>query len=195
MGKNKIIYGGNVLIDLTVDTVTKENVLVGYKFHGPDGEEYTGTCKFDLDTSGATAKVAEVLAGKTFGAGGTMQTGTMKNNGAVTGTIKTKSQVYTIPVGYHDGSGNVSIDATEAAKIIASNIKSGIEILGVTGSYSGESIKATAVNVTPYTTEQTILPPSGSDYISQVTVAAIYYNESENTAGGTTVTIGTVAPS
>lgn len=46
--------------------------------------------------------------------------------------------------------------------------------------------------VTPSTKEQTVLPDSeeGYNYLSQVTVKAIPYNESENPAGGTTVTIG-----
>ena len=38
MGKSKIIYGGTVLIDLTADTIADGKVLLGYKFHGPDGE-------------------------------------------------------------------------------------------------------------------------------------------------------------
>ena len=39
----------------------------------------------------------------------------------------------TINAGYHNGSGKVSISSTEQAKIIASNIKKGVSILGVTG--------------------------------------------------------------
>ena len=37
----------------------------------------------------------------------------MKNNGAVKGIISTVAGEYTVPQGYHDGSGKVSIDATE----------------------------------------------------------------------------------
>lgn len=59
MGKSKIIYGGTVLIDLTADTIADGKVLLGYKFHGPDGEIHTGSCTFDLDTSGATVKASE----------------------------------------------------------------------------------------------------------------------------------------
>ena len=68
MGKNKIIYGGQVLIDLTADTVEPGKVLLGYKYHGPDGEVHSGSCTFDLDTSGATVKASEILIGKTAGA-------------------------------------------------------------------------------------------------------------------------------
>lgn len=114
----------------------------------------------------------------------------MVNNGAVTGTISTKAQQYSIPVGYHDGSGKVQIATAEQNKIIAGNIKAGITILGVEGNYSGEAVAVEAnKNATPATTSQVITPSTGYDYLAQVTVAAIPYTETSNTYG-TTVTIG-----
>lgn len=186
---NKVIYGGNTLIDLTSDTVTRTDVLNGVSFHLPSGETTTGTCAYDVDSSDCTAVVAEVLTGKTFAKGGSVLTGTMPNRGSVTGTISTKAGEYTIQNGYHDGSGKVSISSTEQAKIIAGNIKSGVQILGVTGSYSGEAITAQAKTVTPATTSQTVLPDANYDYLSQVTVNAISYVETDNVAGGKTATI------
>lgn len=186
---NKVIYGGNTLIDLTSDTVTRTDVLSGVSFHLPSGETTTGTCAYDVDSSDCTAVVAEVLAGETFAKGGSVLTGTMPNRGSVTGTISTKAGEYTIQNGYHDGSGKVSISSTEQAKIIASNIKSGISILGVTGSYSGEAVSVQAKTATPSTSSQTILPDAGYDYLSQVTVNAISYVETDNVAGGKTATI------
>ena len=186
---NKVIYGGDTLIDLTADDVAASDVLSGKKFHLPSGEPGTGTCPYDADTSDATAVAAEILATKTAYKNGSKLTGTMPNKGAVTGTISTKDGQYTVPQGYHDGSGKVSISATEQAKIIAGNIKAGIEILGVTGTYAGDSISAQAKTATPTTAQQTILPDTGYDYLSQVTVAAIPYTETDNTAGGKTVTI------
>jgi hypothetical protein len=53
-----------------------------------------------------------------------------------------------------------------------------------------EGAKPQAKTVTPSTKSQTVLPDTGYNYLSQVTVAAIPYDETENTAGGTTVTIG-----
>lgn len=189
---SKVVYGGKTLIDLTADTVTADKVLSGYTTHGKDGAAITGTCTYDADTGDATAAVAEILTGKTAYVNGVKLTGTMKNNGAVTGTITTKAGEYTIPIGYHDGSGKVSISSTEQAKIIAGNIRSGVTILGVTGTMSGsEDVKAQAKTATPATTAQTILPDgtSGYNYLSQVTVSAIPYVESDNSAGGKTVTI------
>jgi len=189
MAKNKIIYGGTTLIDLTTDTATDEQILSGFTAHINTGEQVEGTCTYDADTSDATAVVAEILNTKTAYVNGTKLTGTMPNRGAVTGTITTKAGQYTIQQGYHDGSGKVGISTTEQNKIIAGNIKSGIVILGVTGNYSGESVTAQAKTVTPATTSQTVLPDSGYDYLSQVTVNAIPYVETANTHG-TTVTIG-----
>lgn len=188
---NKVVYGGEVLIDLTGDTVTADKVLKGYTAHDKSGETITGTCNYDVDSEDATVAVAEMLVGKTAYARGSKITGTMPNNGAVKESISKKAQEVTIAQGYHDGSGKIAISSTEQAKIIATNIRNGVTILGVTGTMSGtEGAKAQAKTVTPTTTVQNVLPDTGYNYLSQVTVNAIPYVESENAAGGTTVTIG-----
>lgn len=188
---SKIIYYGQTLIDLTGDTVTADKLAQGVTAHAANGEIITGTNTYDSDTSDATATVSEVLASKTFYARGSKLTGTMVDNGSVTGYISTKSQEYTIPVGYHDGSGKVSISSTEQDKIIASNIREGITILGVTGTMSGEEgVTAEEVTMTPTNSVQVRTPSTGYNYISQVTVNAVPYQEQLNAAGGKTVTIG-----
>ena len=64
-------------------------------------------------------------------------------------------------------------------------------MLGVEGTMSGtEGAKPQAKTVVPSAAEQVILPDEGYNYLSQVTVEAIPYSEAENSAGGTTVTIG-----
>lgn len=190
---NKVIYGGRTLIDLTGDTVTADKILSGFTAHDKGGESITGTCEFDVDSSDATAAVAEILQGKTAYVRGQKLTGTMKNNGAVTGTISSKDEEYTIPQGHHDGSGKVGISAAEKEKIIPDNIREGITLLGVEGvTVFACGLASSVPDIEPSTKEQTVLPDSeeGYNYLSQVTVKAIPYNESENPAGGTTVTIG-----
>lgn len=187
---NKVIYGGNTLIDLTSDTVTASDILTGVTAHDKSGAIITGTCSYDADTSNDTATASEILSGSTAHARGTALTGTMANNGSVTGTISTKAGQYTIPSGYHDGGGKVKISTTEQNKIIASNIKSGVSILGVTGTYSGEAVTAQSKTATPSTSQQVILPDENYDYLSQVTVNAIPYTETLNSAGGYTAEIG-----
>ena len=182
---NKVIYNGEALIDLTADTVTADNLLKDVTAHDKSGSAIVGACPFDVDSSDATAAVGELLEGKTAYARGTKITGAMKDNAAVAGVIATKEQEYTVPQGYHDGSGKVSIDANEQAKLIPGNIREGVTVLGVEGTMSGsEDSKPQAKSVIPSAEEQVVLPDEEYNCLSQVTVAA------ENAAGGTTVTIG-----
>lgn len=190
MANNKIIFGDTVLIDLTADTVTADKILASYTAHDASGNIITGTCNYDANTQDATVKVAEILKGQTAYARGTKLTGTMPNNGAISLSISTVDGTAVVPQGYHDGSGVVSIDAVEQSKIIAANIKQGITILGVTGTLEPSSaVKVHAKTATPKTMAQTILPDTGYDYLSQVTIEAIPYVETDNSAGGKTITI------
>ena len=188
---NKVVLSsGETLIDISADTVTAADLLKNKTAHDKSGAPVTGSCTYDADTSDATASASEILSGETAYVNGVKITGSMTNNGAVTGTISTKAQQYTIPQGCHDGSGKVQISSTEQAKIIASNIKAGITILGVEGTYSGESVTAQSKSATPTFAQQTILPDANFDYLSQVTVAAIPVTRTDNAQGGVTVTIG-----
>lgn len=188
---NKVVLSsGETLIDLSGDTVDAAHVLKGSTFHDKSGAPKTGTCSYDSDTSDDTVAAAEMLVGKTAHARGVKITGTMPNNGAVSGSIATKDEQYTVPQGFHDGSGKVGIANAEKAKLIPGNIKSGVVVLGVTGSYGGESINAQTKSVTPSFTQQVVQPDDGYDYLSTVTVAAIPVAYADNAAGGRTVTIG-----
>lgn len=191
MAISKVVYGGRTLIDLTADTVKKEHVLKDYTFHGADGEAQAGTCEYDANTQDATAADSEILAGKIAYVKGVKKTGTMANNGAQQITISNKNDAPKINQGYHDGSGSATIAETEKAKIIPENIRQGVTLLGVEGSMSGtEGANAQAKTVTPSTEVQEVLPDEGYNYLSMVTVNKIPYEETENSAGGTTVTIG-----
>lgn len=195
MAKNKIIYGGEVLIDLTGDTVDKASLLAGKIAHDRSGEIITGECTFDADTSDADAVDAEILEGKTAYVAGNKIEGTMTNRGGVQGIISNLTDEYAIQSGYHDGSGKVKIDSTEQDKIIGSNIKSGVTILGVEGTYEGEGGKGQSKEVEAYTDAvNVVLPDTGFDHLTQVTVDKIFYEESPNAQGGVTVSIGKKKP-
>lgn len=187
---NKVIYGGKVLIDLTGDTVTPADLAKGVIAHDKSGAEITGTSTKDSDTSADTAAASEILRGKTAHVKGKLVTGSMPNNGAVSGSIDTVAGQYTIPQGYHDGSGKVSISTAEQAKLVAKNIRQGVVVLGITGTMSTtEGLKAQAKTATPKTTKQTIIPDETYNALSQVEIAAIPYTETDNDAGGLTVAI------
>ena len=184
-----VLSDGTVLIDLTSDTVEAAYLLDGYTAHKRDGSTITGSCTYDADTSDANAISSEILLSKTAYVNGTKLTGSMPNNGAIAGNISNVNSPYTIPQGYHDGSGTVGIDSTSASLLIPGNIRSGVEILSIVGTYEGEDQPTQSKTATPTWNQQTVLPDTGY-VLNSVTVNAIPIEYTENPAGGYTVTIG-----
>jgi len=90
-----------------------------------------------------TATAANILSGKTAYVAGSAITGTMTNRGAVSKTLTTTGSSYTIPAGYHNGSGKVTATITN---LTAANIATGKVVGGVTGTYKGLG-SATAAQV------------------------------------------------
>ena len=186
---NKIVYNGNVLIDLTGDTVQPSDVINAKQFHASNGQAVTGTCTYDADTSDATAQASEILSGKTAYKAGSKITGTMENWGGYSDTITDAHQAVTLPAGYYDGSGNVIIDEDEVEKIVPENIVNGVTILGCTGTATEAKIEPKKT-VTPTATGFNVTPASGFNGMAEVEVLGIPYTETENPQGGLTVTIG-----
>lgn len=188
---NKVIIGSEVKLDLTQDDITPDKLAAGIKAHDKSGAPIVGSSTFDADTSDANAVAAELLKDKTAYVNGVKVTGTMPNNGAKTLDITNKSTPVTIPMGFHDGSGKAQIAADEQAKLIPTNIREGITVLGVTGTMSGsEGMKPQSKNVTPTFAQQEVLPDEGYNCLSSVTVAAIPVTYTDNEQGGQTLKVG-----
>jgi len=105
---------------------------------------YNGT-NFILQGEGGagTAQPANVLSGMTFMNDIGEQVGTMPNRGNINQTLTNQGQVYTIPAGYHEGSGKVTANITNLS---AGNIKAGATVGGVAGTFSSDG-NATAAQI------------------------------------------------
>lgn len=91
------------------------------------------------DTSSSDVTAADVLDGKTFFGASGAGTGSMADNGAVGGTISTKSGTVNIPAGRTSG-GTVSILASAVSDLTPSALLSGKTVLGVQGTLVTPSI-------------------------------------------------------
>ena len=141
--------GGNYTLQDKTATPTKstQTLNADQSYYGLGTVTINAIPEAYQDVTGVTATASDVLTGKKYvSSTGTLTTGTMTNNGAVTKTLDTTSnnQSYTVPKGYHNGSGKVQIVLeTKTA--------------------------------TPTTSAQTIIPTTGK-VLSTVTVKAIPNN-------------------
>ncbi len=184
-----VLSSGEVLMDLTQDDVTVEDVAEGIKFHDKTGEQKTGTNKKTVDASGATAAPAEVLAGKTFGKGTEIQTGTMPDNSGKNVEVSTVAGT-TIPRGFSDGGSKAKLADEEVAKLIPGNIKEGVTLFGVEGDYGPDDVSSQHKTVTASFQDQEVQPDTGYAFLASVTVKGMPITRADNAAGGVTVTIG-----
>lgn len=142
-------------------------------------------------TASGDATAAQILSGKKAYVDGSLITGSMTDRGAQTKTItpSASAQSYTILAGYHNGSGKVSVPAV--SNLTAANIKKGVVVGGVTGTWSGYVATATDL----YLRGNNIAGFTKSSVSITFESGAIYYNEqSANGLGITTTTNYDLSP-
>lgn len=149
MAINRIIHRQNNidqdLINLINDDVTASDVINNKYVHLKDGTRVQGTCTYDADTSDANITAADIISNKIAYANGVKIIGTMPNNGNLNASFALKNANYSIPTGFTTG-GNIKISETEQNKILPENIKNGISILGVNGTFTNDA-NATATDI------------------------------------------------
>lgn len=104
--------GGNYTLQTKTATPTKsqQSITPDQGYYGLSGVTVGAIPEAYQDTSSVTATAADVLATKVIvTADGKVTTGTMTNNGAASKTLGVATTTYTIPIGYHDGKGVISI--------------------------------------------------------------------------------------
>ena len=118
--------------------LTAGNIRSGVKIFNVTGSYAGSSSSSGVDTSDATATAANILRGKTAYVNGSKLTGTMTNNGAVSKTM-TANGSYTIPAGYHNGSGKVTVNVSSSSGSSNNNI----EAYAITNTNPSVSFKRT----------------------------------------------------
>ena len=118
--------------------LTAGNIRSGVKIFNVTGSYAGSSSSSGVDTSDATATAANILSGKTAYVNGSKLTGTMTNNGAVSKTM-TANGSYTIPAGYHNGSGKVTVNVSSSSGSSNNNI----EAYAITNTNPSVSFKRT----------------------------------------------------
>lgn len=153
--------GGNYKLQAKTATPTKKQQTIAPDsgFYGLSGVTVNAIPEAYQDTSSVTATAADVLTGKVFvTATGVVTPGEMVNNGAVDKTLDVTTITYTIPKGYHSGSGKVklvletkTVTPTKSAQDITpttGKVLSKVTVEAIPDKYQDVSgVTATAANV------------------------------------------------
>lgn len=153
--------GGSYVLQskTTVPTKSQQNITPDSGYFGLSDVTVAAIPEVYQDTSSVTATAADVLTGKIFvTADGTVTTGEMINNGAVNKTLDVTTITYTIPKGYHSGTGKVqlvletrTVTPAKSAQDItptAGKVLSKVTVAAIPDKYQDISgVTATAANV------------------------------------------------
>lgn len=123
------------------------SVTVPKGYHSGSGKVTGPTLAALVGTGVTLASAANLLTGVTaYGKDGTKYTGTMPNNGTVAGTISVSGGTYTVPKGYHSGSGKVT--GPTLAALVGSNVSlaSAANLLTGVTAYGKNGTKYTGTN-------------------------------------------------
>lgn len=132
--------GGNYSLQQKTVTPTKaqQSVVSDSGFYGLSSVTINAIPEVYQDISITTATAPDVLANKVFvDSKGATTTGTMPNNGAISKELSSSQRTYTVPKGYHSGSGSVSIPDTyydiQGTTAVSSNVLSGSKFVNSDG--------------------------------------------------------------
>lgn len=153
--------GGNYILQSKTATPTKsqQNITPDSGYFGLSDVTIAAIPEAYQDTSSVTATAGDVLTGKVFvTAAGVVTPGEMVNNGAVDKTLDVTTITYTIPKGYHSGTGKVklvletkTVTPTKSAQDItptAGKVLSKVTVEAIPDKYQDVSgVTATAANV------------------------------------------------
>jgi hypothetical protein len=153
--------GGNYTLQAKTATPTKkqQSIAPDNGYYGLSGVTVNAIPEAYQDVSSVTATAADVLTGKVFVTkDGVVTAGEMINNGTVDKTLDVTTIIYTIPKGFHSGSGKVqlvletkSVTPTKSAQDItptAGKVLSKVTVAAIPDAYQDVTgVTATAETV------------------------------------------------
>ena len=189
------VYNGKLILHANGEVAVCIDDKEHYAYKNKDSDEIIsgiGTCLYDGTTgdfssnspvedikkqvAAATATSDKVLEGSTIYTLSGLVAGTMINNGSVSQTLNT-GEDYTIPKGYHDGTGMVTanpLSSQTSATAVASNLLS-----GKTAWVNGSKITGTMTNKSGATVSATTITESGANALITIPENAYYSTSSK----------------